>query len=66
MMQDYELTSHPNGWHEDAWKWDEAGQQSEAETLVRPSEQVLRNILGFARCYQTVAVGEMQVRFSLN
>jgi len=65
MMQDYELMGHHGGWHDDAWRWNHA-QHSEAGTLVRPSEQALRNILGFARCYQTVAVGGKQFAFSLN
>lgn len=37
-----------------------------AGTMARPSEEVLRNIMGFARCYQTVDTGEEQVRFFLN
>lgn len=39
---------------------------ADADTLARPSEEVLRNILGFARCYQTVETGEAQVHFFLN
>ncbi len=37
-----------------------------AGTLIRPSEQVLRNILDFARCYQNIECGGKQVRFFLN
>ena len=50
MMQDYELYDGDAG----------------AETLARPSEGVLRNILDFARCYQTVETDGVQVRFFLN
>ena len=37
-----------------------------ASTLIGPSEQVLKNIIDFARCYQYVEVGGSQVRFFLN
>ena len=37
-----------------------------AGTVVRPPEQVLRKILDFARCYQSVEVECGQVRFFLN
>lgn len=39
---------------------------SAASTIIRPSEQVLRNIIDFARCYQWVEVGDSQIRFFLN
>ncbi len=53
MMQEYDF-------------FDEETFSTSASTLIRPSEQVLRNILDFARCYQTVDCGDVQVRFSLN
>ena len=37
-----------------------------ASTLIGPSEQVLKNIIDFARCYQYVEVEGSQVRFFLN
>ncbi len=37
-----------------------------ASTLVRPSKKVVKNILDFARSYQNVDCGGMQVRFFLN
>ena len=49
-MQDYELD----------------GGNASAGMLARPSDEVLRNILDFARCYQTVDAGGEQVRFFLN
>ena len=42
------------------------GGEAASGTVVRPSEEVLRNIVGFARCYQTVVAGDEQVRFFLN
>ena len=50
MMQDYELS----------------GGDSSAGTLSGPSEEVVRNILCFARCYQMVETDCEQVRFFLN
>lgn len=37
-----------------------------ADTFVQPSGQVLRNIMDFARCYQSVECCGMQIRFFLN
>ena len=53
MMQEYEFSK-------------EETFSTAASTLVRPSEQVVRNILDFARCYQNVDCGGMKVRFFLN
>ncbi len=50
MMQDYELH----------------GDDAVAATVARPSEEVLRNIVSFARCYQMIDAGSEQVRFFLN
>ena len=53
MMQEYDF-------------FDEETFSPTASTIIRPSEQVLRNILDFARCYQNVDCCGVQVRFSLN
>ena len=53
MMQEYEFSQ-------------EETFSTTASTLIGPSEQVLRNILGFARCYQTVETDGQPVRFFLN
>ena len=50
MMQDYELN----------------GGDASAGTLAQPSEEAVRNILCFARCYQTIEADGVQVRFFLN
>ena len=53
MMQEYEFSK-------------EETFSTTASTLIGPSEQVLRNIIDFARCYQNVECGNVQVRFFLN
>lgn len=53
MMQEYEFSK-------------EETFSTAASTLIRPSEQVLRNILDFARCYQNIECGNAQMRFFLN
>jgi len=39
---------------------------STASTLIRPSEQVLRKIMDFARCCQNIDCGGVTIRFFLN
>ena len=53
MMQEYEFSQ-------------EETFSTTASTLIGPSEQVLKNILDFARCYQYVDVDGSQIRFYLN
>ena len=53
MMQEYEFT------HADTFP-------TSASTSIQPSEQILQNIMGFARCYQHVEAGGMQMKLSLN
>lgn len=53
MMQEYEFSK-------------EETFSTDAGTLIRPSRQVLRNILDFARCYQSVECCGVQVRYFLN
>lgn len=50
MMQDYEFNEA----------------DATTDTVARPSDEVLRNIVGFARCYQMVETEGVQVRFFLN
>lgn len=37
-----------------------------ASTNIQPSEQILQNIMGFARCYQHVEAGGMQIKVCMN
>ena len=37
-----------------------------ASTDVRPSEQVVQNIMSFARCCQNVEAGGLKIRLFLN
>ena len=39
---------------------------SAASTSIQPSEQVLQNIMSFARCYQQVVAGGMEMKLFLN
>ena len=52
MMQEYDFTSIDTF--------------SPASTEVRPSEQVVQNIMSFARSYQTVVVEGMPIDLFLN
>ena len=53
MMQEYEFSK-------------EETFSTAASTLIRPSEQVLRNIMDFARCCQNVDCCGATIRFFLN
>lgn len=53
MMQEYDFT------HTDSCV-------SSADMAALPSEQTLQNILGFARCCQTIDVSGMKMRLFLN
>lgn len=59
MKQDYEFSplEEPSAWATTS-DYDVAGQ--------RPSDQAVRNILMFARSYQSVKVQKMKLRFYLN
>ena len=37
-----------------------------ASTSIQPSEQILQNIMSFARCYQQVVAGGMEMKLFLN
>lgn len=53
MMQEYDFT------HTDMCP-------SPTDTVILPSEQILQNILGFARCCQTIDSGGIKMRIFLN
>lgn len=53
MMQDYDFSNTDTF-------------STSASTSIQPSEQVLQNIISFARCYQQVAVEGLEFRISLN
>ncbi len=40
--------------------------QTSASTNIQPSEQILQNIMSFARCCQTVVADGMQIKLFLN
>lgn len=40
--------------------------KDETSTLIQPSEQILQNIMSFARCCQNVEVGGIKMRLFLN
>ena len=52
-MQEYEFT------HADTFP-------TTASTTIQPSEQILQNIMSFARCYQNVDAGGMKIKLFLN
>ncbi len=53
MMQDYQFMDNDTF-------------SSTASTIVQPSEQVLQNILSFARCYQQLSVDGLKLTVFLN
>ena len=55
MMQDYELNAST------------ASTSSEsASTIVGPSPQVVQNILQYARCFQNIHIGDVNIKVYLN
>ncbi|MBP3762766.1 MAG: hypothetical protein J6I49_02680 [Bacteroidales bacterium] len=53
MMQEYEFTQADTF-------------SPSASTHIQPSEQVLQNIVSFARCYQHVEAGGMRIKVCMN
>ena len=53
MMQEYEFTPADTF-------------STSASTTIQPSEQILQNIMSFARCCQNVNAGGLKMRLFLN
>lgn len=53
-MQDYELISSSNTSSETA------------STNVQPSPKVVQNILQYARCFQNICIGDVNIKVYLN
>ena len=53
MMQDYEFNNTDTF-------------QTSASTSIQPPEQILQNIMSFARCCQTVVADGVQIKLFLN
>ncbi len=54
MMQDYDFLSSTNTSSETA------------STTEQPSQRVLRNILQYARCFQDINMGDVNIKVYLN
>jgi hypothetical protein len=53
MMQEYEFTQADTF-------------PTSASTTIQPSEQILQNIMSFARCCQNIEAGGLNIRLFLN
>ena len=53
MMQDYDFT-------------DSITSFETASTTVQPSPHVVQNILQYARCYQNIRIGDVNIKVYLN
>ena len=53
MMQEYEFTPADTF-------------PTSASTSIQPSEQILQNILSFARCCQNISAGGLKIKLFLN
>ena len=54
MMQDYELNNNTGT------------SIGTASTVVQPSPQVVQNILQYARCFQNIRIGDINIKVYLN
>ena len=53
MMQDYEFTDNVTSFES-------------ASTIVQPSPHVVQSILQYARCYQNIRIGDVNIKVYLN